>query len=402
MSKSNTENESRELRRGIDPKTLLEGVRNTIPYFFDETTQVTWPGFSDFLKNHPQDLSHSQYFRLCLTAHWVTVGSMVPTDVDMQIRVKLWNPSLTPEAGGELDRMLDLVLEAKTWDWGPFCHRQVVSPESGKRLGGHEGEWFSIAAGAYCAIKKKNPKRAHEISQAIQDETRRHAEIYQDLKKARDGIGLLKAATLIAHNLGDLDRVIDLWGLDESDSLRAAVFELGHPPRQSGEGPSLKKIHEVLFEAGELNKHAMAAENHRHFALRKPRALRTSPDFLLEVAPFWDPWGERLAKHPGISQEGLAEIVEALIEGHERLPKSPMTFAYPRALRSIFETYPGGEAALIEHVGNRARAYLKQGPLRQAMQVSYESFMKRWDEIPWKFFKTKGQSSRSRKILSQF
>lgn len=391
--------------RGIDPKTLLDGVRNTIPYFFEDVPGATpWPAFSDYLKTYPETLTHSQYYRLCLTAHWATVGSMVPTDVDMQIRVKLWASSLTPEAGSDLDQMIDTVLEARTWDWGPFCHRQVFSPETGKRLGGHEGEWFSIAAGAYCAVRKKNPRRAHELSQGIQNEARRHAEIYQDLKKARDGIGLLKAATLIAHNLGDLDRVIDLWALEENDPLRAAVFELGHPPRQSGEGPGLKKIHEVLSEAGELNKHAMAAENHRHFALRKPRALRRSPDFLLELAPFWDQWGARVARHPLMTPEDLAEIVEALLEGHERLPK---TFAYPRALKGIAENLRlesgfGFEQGIVPLLGTRARAYWKDGHLRSLMEISETEFLKRWEEIPWKFLRGRDQASRSRKILSQF
>ena len=83
-----------------------------------------------------------------------------------------------------------------------------------------------------------------------------------------------KSATVIAHNLGDLDRVLEAWNVPDEDPLKVEVYKAGHerPERFGG----------TLLEAGNLNKAIMADENHRNFALRKPKCLRRSADYLIK------------------------------------------------------------------------------------------------------------------------
>ena len=107
------------LPRGIDPELLISQVKNTMPYLFDaeigdmlvnqftpaaivrETerklrkseTQRTQEvlGMSGVLGTR---LTHFEYFRLCMASHYLTCGTPVPTDVDNQIRHKLWPAEL--------------------------------------------------------------------------------------------------------------------------------------------------------------------------------------------------------------------------------------------------------------------------------------------------------------------
>src|SRR5690349_10572914 len=82
--------------RGVSPKILLDQIHVTVPYLLNEK----FPNENSFgyfwtLKNTREllqrlggavDFDHAQYYRLCLSAHYATVGSFVPTDVDNQIR----------------------------------------------------------------------------------------------------------------------------------------------------------------------------------------------------------------------------------------------------------------------------------------------------------------------------
>ena len=92
------------------------------------------------------------------------------------------------------------------------------------------------------------------------------------------GGAALQASAAIAHNFGDLDRVMDMWNLAPFDPLKLRFYKLGVKPFDA-DG---KLRHQGrLWVAGELYKSpimgsSMAAENHRHFALRKPKCLRRS------------------------------------------------------------------------------------------------------------------------------
>jgi hypothetical protein len=375
---------SESFPRGIAPQILLAQVRNTVPFLFEQ-------GSEDFdrapylqtlreMARRPaaelETLSHFDYFKLCVSAHFGTVSSFVPTDVDNQIRFRLWSPQLPLETTGEMAR---LVLEARNWDLTVISERLVRGPSTGRVLSGMHGEWFSIAAAAYCATRKKAPELAAELDRAIRAELLQEAETFAEFARARDGVGLLKAATTIAHNLGDLDRVMDQWNLEDEDPLRVDCYKTGHADQALPKDPALRDARRWLLQAGHLNKEplaftSMADENHRHFALRAAKCLRRSRDLLLPIAPFYDDWGARVGKHPALSPEEVAEIVECLMEGFEKLKPVGRTQTYPRALAGIESTFPGGLSRLCQYLPSKTAKTLRSGQLRTFCSVPRRRF----------------------------
>jgi hypothetical protein len=264
------------------------------------------------------------------------------------------------------------------------------------------GEWFSVAAGAYGATRRRAPERAAEIAGMILREVRRHAEIYSDFSSARDGVGMLKTATLIAHNLGDLDRVLEMWNLPAEDPLVEAVFKMGHGSASGSGSASRSDPGRVLAQAGALNKSFMAHENHRHFALRAVKALRRSADLLLPIGPFFDAWGRTVARHPALSPAEVASVVSELVLGWERLGKAaaekalkaqqggpeapPAPVGYARALAGILDAFPGGMAALSKLIPARVERDLKSGPLRVLISVPQARFEENLNRAVHKLF----------------
>lgn len=345
------------LPRGIAPDLLLSQVKNTLPYLFEEgparaalgdfpPAQVVW----EFAQNPTAPLDHFGYFRLCLAAHYLTCATPVPTDVDNQIRRKLWPANLPFEIALA---MAEHVLASRAYDFTKVTRRFTPgaggTPWEKETLSGHLGEWFTVAAAAYCALGNYPQAAAaknlrQDFFDAITDEVRRHSEIFGSLWRANDGLGALKASASVAHNFGDLDRVINMWEVNAADPLRLEHYQLTTTPLD----PNGKLRHlGRLWVAGELYKtpiahgSAMALENHRHFALRKPRCLRESIDLIITTGPFFDDWGKLVARYfadaTGQPTEKTREVIEALQHGWERLPKS---VGYGRALRGFAEVHP--------------------------------------------------------------
>ncbi|MGE4232277.1 MAG: hypothetical protein AB7F43_03010 [Bacteriovoracia bacterium] len=365
---------------GIVPDLLLEQVQNTVPFLFDDGFKINnFEPHLEYLRllkrTDEKFLSYLEYFKLCLSAHHATVASFVPTDVDIHIRFKLWKNSLADDH--TKIEMARLVLESRTWDYASVSRRWVRSP-AGESLSGHTGEWFSTAVPAYCSIVDIDPKLALEIEDQIISEIKREAKIFADLHQAKDGIGALKAATVIAHNLGDLDRVIDLWKLTENSNLYKSVYKAGHESIES-----LGEISSWLIFAGDLNKRYMATENHRHLPLRKVRCLRKSADFLLPFGPFLDDWGSLLACHSGLAEEELSSAIEGLIDGfviHQRQG----AMGYARALRAIEQTIPGGLTRMCRALPSRVAKTLKTGVLRTNTLIPQARFELAWSQLPFK------------------
>ena len=368
--------------RGIAPDLLVSQVRNTMPYLFDsgfDSTPLGMTRAARVILPHSTgvipELSHFDYFSLCLSAHFLTVGTPVPTDVDNQIRKKLWSPSVPLETALE---MAHLVLDSRRWPhelFSPRYQRGAQGTEFEREsVSGHLGEWFTVAAGAYAALGQYPAPEAQEVKTRIlaeiTDEVKRHGDIFASLWKAGDGIGCLVASASLAHNLGDLDRVIDQWELTAEDPLRKAHYKLGALPfdsngklRHSGRLWAAGELYKSPIDAG-----SMAAENHRHFPLRKPRVLRTRPEFRLPNGPFYDDWGDLIwnALVPG--SEERAEVLEALVEGWKRLPGS---VGYGRALQRIFE-----KEGFTENL-----ATLKDiKPYRKVLETPRPVFERRWNE----------------------
>ena len=265
--------------------------------------------------------------------------------MDNQIRFRLWSPFLPLV---DIEAMGELVLEAHEWD----CRRGIHAMGRGSGLSAagertHGGMVFDSCRGLWRVCEKKSTARARGGGANPRGVGAGSCSL-SELKKRGDGIALLKASTLIAHNLGDLDRVVDMWKLPDTDPFKRLAYKAGH------EDPS--RFQGALVEAGALNKAFMADENHRHFVLRGPKCLRRSPELLLPVGPFFDEWGSRLAKHPALTPEEVAEVAEALVDGWEwfrkkkQEPGARPPVGYGRALAGILESFPGGMNRLSQYL----------------------------------------------------
>ena len=362
-----------KLPRGIDPALLVSQVKNTMPYLFEgagDSLRALAPA-ATILSSKNENLDHYEYFRLCISAHFLTVATPVPTDVDNQIRQKLWPKELPLDMAL---KMADLVIQFRDWDSRLVSSRFVYGAKGSdfedEILTGHKGEWFTIACGAYAAMKQYDSDSAEdkqeELFNLISEELDLHSEIFGTLWKAKDGIGCLIGSASIAHNCGDLDRVMDMWKLDVADPLRLAFYKCSATPFDP-EGDL--RFNGRLWTAGELYKESidgssMALENHRHYALRAPKVLRESPEYLVPNGPFFDDWGMRLARGLHSRPEALAEVIQVLKTGWEKQSKS---FGYGRGLAGIFEAEP----KLKFSPSNAAQSTLS---------ISKSAFQARWNK----------------------
>lgn len=350
-------------RRGIEPENLLSQVRTGAPYVlettWDDAPQRAYLRRLQAFQGEPLDVV--AYFHLCLCAHWATAGSFVPTDVDNTIRLKLWKlEGVAPE---ERLGMADLVIASLSWDYGPVTAR--VARLGAERVSTHEGTWFSVAAGAYAALKGEAPRKAAEVLEVALAEARREADLFRRLYQSGEALETLKACALLAHNFGDFDRVIDMWELPADDPLRRAAYDAARPGSALlGGWPAF---------AGEVNKLFLAPENHRHLPLREPRCLRRKASLLLPVGPFYEDWGAAVAAE---APEDAGAVVRALIDGWQR--QKVKAAGYPRALSAILERFPGGLSHLSGFIPGRDVRLLKSGPLRTAMDVPRARFEAQW------------------------
>lgn len=363
--------------RGIAPELLVSQVRNTMPYLFETAggSLASFPPAATVRAFVPgAELSHLEYFRLCLSCHYLTCATPVPTDVDLQIRQKLWPSGLPLATALEMGA---LVLASRRWDFtmvsSRVSHGAAGSEWEREPLHGHFGEWFTVAAGAYGALGRYRAAEAKTLRASIFDaivaEAERHANVFASLWRAKDGLGALRASASIAHNFGDLDRVMDMWALPIEDPLRLRHHGLS----TSAFDPDGKlRLGGRLWTAGELYKSeiagsSMALENHRHFALRKPRALRLLPSLRVPLGPFFDDWGAEVARR--LEGEALDDVLVALADGWTRLEK---TVAYGRALREILEARPElGAHPRVAELHKNAR-------FKTVLRTPRESFEETW------------------------
>jgi hypothetical protein len=376
-----------QLRKpGISPAALLEGVANTAPFLFEGPPLFEKGEGLGFLKillqardRLPDEHDLWDYFDLCLSAHFATVGTFVPTDVDLAIRQKLWAGI---QAESAFDPMWNRVLEMRDWSEEGVSTRWVRSG-SGEKLSGHQGEWLSVAMGAYGCARRSNPHRMGEIRESIEAVWKLQETVLLELKAAfleEPAVGSLRSflagVAAVAHNLGDLDRMFETWEIDDSDILKRRVYRSGH------EDARFPKP--VFLEAGRLYQMFLASENHRNFALRVPKGLRKSRSFLVPFGPFLDDWGRALVlEHGGLLRESdFREIIEALILGWKKLnPVSSFTSqGYARALAGMASGFlPEGSSEarrrnLESWVPPAIRKELQEGGLRTHLMVTQAEF----------------------------
>ncbi|MFN8369490.1 MAG: hypothetical protein U0T83_02570 [Bacteriovoracaceae bacterium] len=348
---------------GVGPNILLQHVDHTAPFIFKNEIDTTLPNRAyltklQFYKKNLKQLQHislSDYFYLCCCAHWATAGTYVPTNVDNQIREGLWNHQ---QIQSHIEKMTNITIDSRHWDYSPVTNRKIDN------LSTHEGTWLSVAIGNWCAVKKHTKNSLQEkIETEILDEIKKEEKLLLTLREKRDHLNFLKTTALLAHNLGDLDRVMDQWELPSDDPFRKKIYKLGHFLNEN--------YSPILVFAGDVNKEFCAIENHRHMSLRQPKCLRRSADFLVPIGPFYGCVGRKLAKSQRLTLEEKAEIVIALFDGYKRQDKA---FGYIRAFRGLINSLPDQFQTLEKYIPYDLFAEIKKSKFWEAHKIEQELF----------------------------
>lgn len=348
--------------RGILPSILLSQVRSTASWALESGSAAARvlegaPSLDERYLEQPLD-----YLRVLLSAHYVTVATFCPTDVDAQIRHHVWWALEDVET---FRAALAIVDEVAAWDPRLVSERVVAS--EGEHTCGHDGEWFSVRAGALGrALSFGDDASIAALVERIDGELAREAAIFRRLLRAGEPRAMLSAATVLAHNLGDLSRVVEAWPKSIDDrELRGKYVRLGH----GGDH------YEGLFTlAGAINKPIMAPENDRFLALREARPLRKSRALLLPIGPFFDGWGKTLATTSLLEDGERAQIVGALVDTHVRRPEQAGVL---RALAGFHQAFRGGLDAVAEDVPARFRKLLRGGAIREHLGLDVARFEQR-------------------------
>lgn len=342
------------MKQGIAPRLLLSQVQSTAAWALEDANAGSYrdallaaPSLTETYATDPLG-----YLRLLLAAHFVTVATFVPTDVDTRIRHHHWWALETEE---QLLAGLAVVDEAASWNPAAVSERIV------RNVCGHHGEWLSVWAGALGRAIALGANQARELAQSrIDAELAREEAMFGDVLKGRDPLEILRAATVLAHNLGDLSRVIEAWPKSvKDDGLRQRYVRLGH----EGEGK--------FALAGRINKPIMAPENDRFLALRPARPLRKSRKLLLPIGPFFDAWGELIAKTELLEDDERAEIIAALLETHLQRPQQVGCL---RALAGFDRAFKGGLGAIEDELPSRTRKLWRGGAVREQLGIDRARF----------------------------
>jgi hypothetical protein len=355
---------------GIAPKLLCEQVENTASWALDgplDGEALSWrralrEGRAlESVWTEPDQ--RVRYFELMLAAHYTTVATFVPTDVDTRIRFHAWQEV---RDRAQFEAMVARVDHAAAHWSAPAVSARTVDAGLGP-LSGHDGEWFSVRAGALGrAIQLKFEDMIEHVSTKIDEELDRERQSFERAlaTKGRE-LDALRCACVIAHNLGDLSRVVVDWAAKGPAVERfvSRYARLGHD-----DASNTVRSFRV---AGSVNKAVMALENHRFLPMRKPRALRKSRALLLPMGPFFDAWGRAVATDASIDRSGRAEVLSTLIDAHEADPSQQ---GYLRAMAGIHGATRGGIDDLAKELPAKQRRAVSGGLVREALGVNQERF----------------------------
>lgn len=352
---------------GIAPKLLLEQVKNTAPWAL--VMEPPLPSL-EVLSKVPEIDSRwrkgedtEDYFVCLLAAHYTTVATFVPTDVDQRIRQHAWSAL----QGKRLASAVTRVEEVARWDLRPVSARYVVL--DGEVVAGHQGEWFSVMAGALGrALALSDTAVAERATAWIEAELSREARLVTLARKEADDRQLLSLVTAVAHNLGDLSRVVDTWRPEHAESDQGRRYRrLGHEDASRFDG--------AFVFAGELNKRLMAKENHRFLPLRAPRALRRERAFLLPIGPYFYEWGCVIGSSKLLDDAERAEILLALLRVHEKRTDEQGCL---RAIAGMDSVLAGGVDKLARLLPAVDASGMQRAGVRLALRVAERDFSKQF------------------------
>jgi hypothetical protein len=355
---------------GIAPNLLLKDIEVTAPFLFRGELNLEGKD-RDYLKklsfykknlNSLKYINLSEYFYICMAAHWATAGTFVPTNVDNQIREGLWKHK---EILGHIEKMARITIDSWLWNYEEVTNRKSFNVSNGQVLSTHEGTWLSVAIGAYNAlVKNKKTDLAQEMSQIILAEIDKEEKILLQLRESRDHINFLRTTALMAHNFGDLDRVIDQWEMPQDDPFREKIYKLGHQLN--------KNYSPILVFAGQVNKAFLSVENHRHMSMRQAKCLRKSFKFLIPVGPFMDSWGRALGESKDLTMSEKGEIVACLFEGYKR---QDLAFGYARAFRGLINSLPQGLESLVQDIAFDVVSEIRKSNFYKISEITEEEFL---------------------------
>ena len=254
--------------------------------------------------------------------------------MDNQIRKGLWEHKSILK---HIEKMAKLTIESWKWDYEQVTNRKSYNRADNSVMSTHEGTWLSVAIGAYCALVKNNlSELAKDVEDVIIAECRKEEALMLQLKKDQDHINFLRAAPLIAHNFGDLDRVIEAWDMTEERFCKS-IYKLGHIINPDYDP--------ILVYTGTVNKEFSSKENHRHMAMRQPKCIRKSYKFLIPVGPFMDSWGTQLGETDILTALEKAEVIAAMYDGWNRQEQA---FGYARGFGAMMKALSAEEKSEVE------------------------------------------------------
>jgi hypothetical protein len=366
----------------IGPRTLVEQVRIAAPFLFDGTHPLSADvpetrgdrliehgfhalGWWSILRHadlvhaevEPSPAARSDYFALCLAAHFASVGSYVPTDVDAKIRRALW---FEPQPADERARRCELAFHLRHWDVrGVSARIEVV--EGFGNVSGHDGECLSVHCGGMLALREAGDvATAARFEAEIDAELDREARAFEAVERTPGReLELLRLAWILTHNAGDVGQ-----------GLAAATA--GHRFGDLARG-GFERYGGAFGRAAALYRSILAPEGHRNYPLRATKLLRAHPDLLLPLGPCLDAWGARLATWSSWSAAQRAEVVSAIVDGCRKVSGQE---SYFRALAGFDAAHPGGLASreLDAYWTSSIRKMLRTPELRAKVGVTRASF----------------------------
>ncbi|NUO49381.1 MAG: hypothetical protein HOV80_11050 [Polyangiaceae bacterium] len=370
------------MKHGIAPRALAAQVENTASWSLHLSTPVGTSiaahtirdakRIEEVWRERPRD---PDYLRLLLSAHFLTVGTFCPTDVDARIRHHIWAEMEDPE---ELARAIDIVDEIAALDPRWVSARVLTDGPADaprdKTFSGHDGEWFSVRAGALgraLALGAPAADVAARLEAAIEDELAREAAMFEARLARGEMIETLRASTILAHNVGDLSRVVEAW--PKSQAGYAGVIEAQRRYARLGHEPDRSRFNGAFYVAGAINKSVMAIENHRFLALREARVLRRARDLLLPIGPFFYDWGKDVARALETEKE-RGEVLGALVETHLSRKEQQGVL---RGIAGLAEGNVGSWDDVIACVPARLRKIATTGDVQAAIKTPERAFLGR-------------------------
>jgi hypothetical protein len=373
----------------IGPQTLVELVRSAAPFLFDGTHPsaasvpaprgdrlsdlafhpLGWWSIllrADLLRAaaEPSPEERTDYFALCLAAHFASVATYVPTDVDAKIRHALW---FYPAPEPELERMRALALQLADWDVRGVSAR-IVDVDGFGPVSGHDGERLSVLGGGLLGLLEAGDLAgAARFEAEIDAELDREARAFAAVeRRAGQEIDLLRLAWILTHNAGDVDQ-----GLAAKSGRRVGAREKDRFGDLARERP--ERYGGSFARAAALYRAILAPEGHRNYPLRATKLLRAHPDLLLPLGPCLDDWGARLATWPAWPAAARAEVLGALVEGCRKVAGQE---SYYRALAGFDAAHAGGiqSRELAAHLPASVRRALAEPELRRKAGVPRASF----------------------------